>query len=94
MIVKTTCPPVACFTFDRTSVSANQVSPGIPNFLTPIALPNTPLATAPDFSTLLSIPLRIVSHTAGTPSKKVGCSALMSPRQLRTLESASVRLRP
>lgn len=48
------------------------------------------MRSLPPARTLARMPLRICSHTAGTPHMSVGLNARMSPTQLRTELSVKV----
>lgn len=85
-------PPVFSLTALKTTLSATlpRKDPLPPYFLAARPRSNIFDLTTPAALTLETIPFRIVSHTAGTPTMMVGWRARMSPRQLRT--EASVRV--
>lgn len=57
-------------------------------------MPNSLRLAALDDCTLVKMPLRISSQTAGTPTSSVGRKAIRSLFELRTLADVSVLTRP
>lgn len=80
-------PPVPSRTALKTMAS---VIPTNPAFLADMAKLKTADLTAPPDLTLVMIPFRINSQTAGTPTMTVGLKALISPTQFRTEVSVRV----
>ena len=78
----------------KTAMSAIWLSPGTPAFLTEYAPLNTLLRSVPADRMRAMMPLRIISHTWGTPIMMDGWNARMSPTHLRTDASVSFFTRP